>query len=242
MNKNDDIAMLERLKSEKSFSDFKLKKSDKSLIRKFDWGWQKISFDHYNGFDPDRKDLALVVKPSYNVRFNIYHKWFEKYSPINLKDQRERDTVGFDEVMLGKPKTFLGFYFLESREDYEEDYEVLKKDVIEHASYIFNRFQTLKDVYDYRIGELLSGNLRQFRHGSDWIFEDLFLARIVSPQNYQYVKRKILERLEAIYNNIYTRSDYVEMYYAKASEIIAYLESIPIDNIPSNLIGNDSKS
>lgn len=240
MNKNDVVIMLEHLKSEELFSDFKLRKSDKSLVRKFDWGWQKIELDHYNGFDPVRKDLALEVKPIYSVRFNIYHKWFEKYSPINLKAQRDRSTIGFDEIMLGKSKYFRGFLFLENRMDYDFDYEKMKNDILVHASYVFSRYQTLKDVYDYRIGELLSGNLKRFSHGGDWIFEDLFLARIVSPQDYQDVKHVILERLEAIYGNLYTRSDHVEMYYNKASEIIAYLESIPIDNISSYLIGHES--
>ena len=97
MNKNDVIVMLERLKSESFFSDFKLKKSDKSLIRKFDWGWQRVILDHYNGFDLEREDLALEVRPIYGIRFNIYHKWFEEYSVIDLKDQRDRSTIGFSE-------------------------------------------------------------------------------------------------------------------------------------------------
>ena len=118
------------------------------------------------------------------------------------------------------------------------DYENMKNSILEHASYVFSSFQTLKEVYDYRIGDLLSGNLKRFSHGGDWIFEDLYLARIVSPQSYPKVKQVILEQLEAIYNNIFTRSSDVELYYAKASEIITYLESIPVDNIPSYLIGN----
>lgn len=241
MNKNDIITILEQLKSEKLFSDFKIRKSDKSLIRKFDWGWQKIELEYYNSFDPNRNDLALEVKPIYSVRFNIYHEWFEKYSLIDLKNQRNRYTIGFDENMLGESKYFRGFLFLENKEGYDLDYENMKNSILEHASYVFSRFQTLKEVYDYRIGDLLSGNFKRFSHGGDWIFEDLFLARIVSPQNYPKVKETILEQLETIYNNYYTRSDHVEMYYAKASEIITYMETIPINNIPSYLIGNDSK-
>lgn len=236
MNKNDVIAMLERLKSESFFSDFKLKKSDKSLIRKFDWGWQRIRLDHYNSFDLERNELALEIKPIYSVRFNIYHKWFEKYSVIDLKDQRDRSTIGFSENMLGKSKYFTGFLFLENRKDYELDYETMKNDILEHASYVFTRFQTLKDVYDYEIGDLLCGNLKRFNNGGDWIFENMFLARIVLPQNYLKVKEAILERFEAIYNNPYTRSSHMEIYHSKASEIISYLESMPLDDIPPELI------
>lgn len=235
MNKNDVIIMLERLKSEFFFSDFKLKKSDKSLIRKFDWGWQRIRLDHYNGFDLERNELALEIRPMYDIRFNIYHRWFERFSVIDLKNQRDRYTIGFSEEMLGKPKNF-HYCFLENRNDYERDYEIMKNNIIEHASSVFKRFQTLNDVYDYRISDLLKGNLMRFNHGGDWIFEDMFLARMVSPQNYLKVKEAILERFKAIYNNPYTRSSHMEIYHSKASEIISYLESIPLDNVPIELI------
>ena len=76
--------MLERLNSEKFFSGFKLRKSDCSLIQKFDWGWRRFQLERYNGYDLERKELALEIHPGYDVRFHILHKWFEKFCPIDL--------------------------------------------------------------------------------------------------------------------------------------------------------------
>ena len=63
MNKNDVIAMLEHLKSENFFSDFKLRKSSCSLIQRTIWGYRRVDLLHYNGFDLERNDLALEIKP-----------------------------------------------------------------------------------------------------------------------------------------------------------------------------------
>lgn len=42
MKKNDVMAMLERLKTEEVFSGFEIKVSENSLVRRFDWGSQKL--------------------------------------------------------------------------------------------------------------------------------------------------------------------------------------------------------
>lgn len=235
MNKNDVIAMLERLKSESFFSDFKLKKSDKSLIRKFDWGWQRVILDHYNSFDLERNDLALQVMPNYEIRFNILHKWFEKFSRRTLSDQRDTYSIGFNENMLGKSKHFLGFLFLENRKDYELDYEVMKNDILEHASHVFNCFKTINDLYDYKVNDVLKGKKTFPTAGADWIFEDLFMTRIVNPEQYDYVKKLILEHVDKLRYREHPEPN-VTIYYDRIPEIISYLESMSLDDIPSELI------
>lgn len=235
MNKNDVIAMLERLKSEFFFSDFKLRKSDRSLIRKFDWGWQKIELHHYNGFDSERKDLALEVKPLYKIRFECLHKWFEKFSFRSFSDQRDTGSISFSEYMLGKSKYFHGFLFLENRKNYEEDYEIMKTDILEHASYVFNSFQTINDLYDYKVDSVLEGEKEFPTAGAEWIFEDLLMTRIVNPQKYDDVKKLILEHTDKLRFREHPEPN-VMMYYDRIPEIISYLESMSLDNIPPKLV------
>lgn len=235
MNKNDVIAMLERLNSESFFSEFKLKKSDKSLIRKFDWGWQRIVLNHYNGFDLERNGLSLEVKPEYEIRFTFLHKWFEKFSFRSLADQRDSYSIGFDENMLGKSKYFTGFLFLESRQDYEQDYEIMKTDILKHASDVFNRFQTINDLYDYKVDSVLKGEKEFPGGGADWIFEDLLMTRIVNPKKYDDVKRIILEHTDKLRYREHPEPN-VTIYYDRIPEIISYLESMPLDNVPPELI------
>lgn len=235
MNKNDVIAMLERLNSESFFSEFKLKKSDKSLIRKFDWGWQRVVLNHYNGFDLGRNGLALEVNPEYEIRFTFLHKWFEKFSFRSLSDQRDTYSIGFNENMLGKSKHFLGFLFLESRQDYEQDYEIMKNDILKHASDIFSSFQTINDLYDYKVDSVLKGEKEFPTSGAEWIFEDLLMTRIVNPVQYDYVKKLILEHADKLRYREHPEPN-VTIYYDRIPEIISYLESMPLDNVPPELI------
>ena len=232
MNKNDVIAILERLKSERIFSDFKLRKSDCSLIQKTKWGYRQMHLSHYNSVDRDQ--LALRVSPHYRVRFDFLHKWFEKFSIMSLSDQRCMNSVGFEETMLGKPKTFFGFYFLESREDYEKDYEVLKKDVIEHASYVFNSFQTLNDLYEYEVQPVLDGEGKFPFAGVEWMFNYLFMARILHPEDYEHLKKLILQYADELRYRKHPEPN-VLMYYDKIPEIMNYMETMPLD-VPKELI------
>ena len=55
MKKNDVIAMLERLKAEEVFSGFEIKASENSLVRRFDWGWQKLVLEYKHSWDLERK-------------------------------------------------------------------------------------------------------------------------------------------------------------------------------------------
>ena len=234
MNKNDVIAMLERLKSENLFSDFKLRKSSCSLIQRTKWGYRRVDFDYYNGFDKERKNLALVVRPLYWVRFECLHKWFEKFSFRSLSDQRDTGSVCFCETMLGKSKYFYGFLFLENRKGYEQDYEIMKADILEHASYVFNNFQTINDLYDYKVDSVLKGEKEFPRAGADWIFEDLLMTRIVNPGKYDKVKKLILEHADKLRFREHPEPN-VLMYYDKIPEIIDYMETMPLD-IPKELI------
>lgn len=235
MNRNDVIIMLENLNSEKLFSEFKLKKSDKSLVRKFDWGWQRVLLDHYNSIDIERNELALQVTPYYDVRFNILHEWFEKFSHTSHKDLKDRFSIRFDEQNLGKSKFFWGFYFLESRIDYDLDYENMKIDILEHASFVFNRFHTINDLYDYKVVPILEGKKDFSSSGVEWIFQYLLMTRIVNSENYAHVKEMILKHVDTMRTREHPELN-VMRYYGMFPEILSYIESMPLDDIPSELI------
>lgn len=235
MNKNDVIAMLERLKSEDLFSDFKLRKSSCSLIQRTKWGYRRIDLVHYNGFDLERNDLALEVKPLYWVHFECLHKWFEKFSFRSLSDQRNTGSVCFSENMLGKSKHFHGFLFLESRQDYEQDYEIMKNDILKHASDVFSSFQTINDLYDYEVDSVLKGKKEFPTSGAEWIFENLLMTRIVNPEQYDYVKKLILEHADKLRYREHPEPN-VTIYYDRIPEIISYLESMPLNKVPPELV------
>ena len=79
------------------FSGYKFRKRDYSLFFKTEGGKQFIELDHWRGRDTS----SLVIYPVYGVRFDILHKWFEKFSVKTLQDQRDRASISFSGSMLG---------------------------------------------------------------------------------------------------------------------------------------------
>lgn len=102
MNKKDVLGIIEDVASDTFFNGFKIRKSDNSLIFKTDVGYKRITFNYYNSYDLDRGDLALEIRPIYGVRFNILHKWFEKYSKKSIRDQRDSYSIGFVGSMIDR--------------------------------------------------------------------------------------------------------------------------------------------
>lgn len=80
------------------FSGYKFRKRDYSLFFKTESGKQFIELDHWRDRDTTS---SLVIYPIYGVRFDILHKWFEKFSVKTLQDQRDRASISFSGSMLG---------------------------------------------------------------------------------------------------------------------------------------------
>lgn len=240
MNKKDVLSLIERLNTEEYFANFKIKKGDCCLVRKFDWGWQKVSFDYYNGFDPDRKELAFQIRVSYSVRINFLHKWFEPfYMGNNLSDLKNRESIGFSEGFLRTPKDCdYWFLFLESCRETEEDYQTFENDVTLHAKYVFDNYCAISSIYTYEVMDRLNGKREFPTHNGEWLFNCLLLTHIADSENYPTVKKVILGVMEYNYQH-YKVNHMVEMYenyYQKKDEIIQTLKSLPID-LPKDLIG-----
>ena len=102
--------LIDLLTDEPFYSDFKFRKRDKSFIKKTEFGFEALSLENYwIGYDLKRDKEALVIQPLYLKRFDILHKWFEKFSFKTLSDQRDNYSIGFDGKMLGETDFF---YFL----------------------------------------------------------------------------------------------------------------------------------
>lgn len=218
MNSNDVLKMMEKVASDPFFVQFGIKKSDHSIICKSEKGWKQVRFDYYNSYDRSRDDLALRVRPVYEIRFHILHKWFEKYCQRSISDQRTDDSIGFTNDMIGGVDFF---FFLESRKDYNKDLDAMHNEVVKNAKMVFSKFSTLNDIYDFKILPVIRGE-KELPDGSfGWVIEDLILSRIVAPQDYEIVKRHILERVDYMYGR---KEPNVEKYYDSLPEIIKDLE------------------
>ena len=84
------------------FVEYKFRKRDSTLLLKREGKRQSIELDHWI----DHSTSSLVIYAIYGVRFDILHKWFEKFSFNTLQDQRDWTSVAFSGNMLGQQDEF----------------------------------------------------------------------------------------------------------------------------------------
>ncbi len=70
----------EELQKDSFFKQFMFRKKDSAFIKKEDYGFESIKFQHWDGYDLKRDSRALVLKPLYIKRFDVLHIWQDKYS------------------------------------------------------------------------------------------------------------------------------------------------------------------
>ena len=219
MNIKDVLSIVEVIASDSFFKEFVIRKSDTSIILKSDTGYKRVQFQYYNSYDLQRDNLALEITPNYDIRFNILHKWFEKYSKRTLRDQRDDHSIGFTGNMFGAT---CEFHFLENRKDYYADLQILHDEVVKNAKYVFPKYATLEGYYDYWIDDVLSGKWEIPHVGFEWIPEYLIATRIVAPSNYEIVKELILKRADWMMGR---DNPNIRLYYNDLPAILEDLES-----------------
>ena len=218
MNKNDVVRIMEAVASDSFFKDFKIKKSNNSILCNTDYGYKRVYFLYNNSYDLKRGALALEIRPHYFIRFNVLHKWFEKYSKRTLKDQRDDYSIGFNGGMIGETDEF---FFLENRKCYESDLQKLRMEIVKNANRVFSKFATLNDYYDYCIEDVLMGKHSLPDMGFEWVVEYLIATKIVHPSKYHLVKELVLQRVDYMLSR---NEPNIKMYYKDLPNILVDLE------------------
>lgn len=219
MNKNDVLKIMETIFSDSYFHNWAIRKSDNAIISKTEYGYKRVIFWYHNGYDLKRDDLALEVRPTYAIRFNVLHKWFEKYSKRQLKDQRDDSSVGFVGRMIGAKDEFC---FLENRTEYEKDLRELYIEVVENSKLIFNKYSSLHDYYRYIVEETVNGKREFPDQGIEWAMRFLIGTKIEAPSDYQRVKEAVLQKIEIMKDR---NEPNIMMYYDDLPMILEDLES-----------------
>lgn len=84
------------------FENFKLRKKDSSIIKQNSSGFEKVELQNWIDTNHSVSEKGLVILPVYSKRFDILHKWFERFSFKTISDQRDTYSIGFEGQMLGK--------------------------------------------------------------------------------------------------------------------------------------------
>lgn len=154
-------------------------------------------------------------------RFDILEKWFEEFSVRSLQDQRSSPSFMFCGKTLGTQNQF--DFPCDGEFPYEE-YEKFKQVVIPCAEMVYNNYATLEKSYESRIIPIFEGNRKLSDTGAAWIFTDLALARIVSPEEgYYRLKPILIKHMEYMLDHYELN---VADYYPILDKIFARLESI----------------
>lgn len=118
------------------FSKYKFRKRDASFLLKTKGGKYIIELDHWM----DETTSSLVIYPIYGIRFDILHKWFEKFSIKSLQDQRDRASISFSGDMLSLQDKF---YFSLDGEKYTTDFDYFQTNIQKCAEYVLKNILLL---------------------------------------------------------------------------------------------------
>ena len=204
-------AVIERLKTESFLPGFKFRKRDSSFFKQDGDLRQSIELDHWSKYG------LLIIYPIYGVRFEILLKWFEVYSFKTLQDQRDIPSVDFTGNMLGKKDKFAV-----TEENFEQAYRTLRDTLAECTNMVFSTYTSLQDMYNLEIIPILKGKKQLPDIGADWVFRNLTLTRIVSPNDYERVKELILAQVRFMAGR--NEPNIIE-YIPRLDEIITAMES-----------------
>lgn len=169
----------------------------------------------------------LFLEPVYGVKYNVLHKWFQKFSKRSINDQRGTCSFAFLGRQIDKHQD--GFYYFDCEgKDYREEFAKLSRDLQENIKYLYARYGSLESCYKTEILPYLRGEEQLPDSGVEWIFEDLALCKLVSPEDYPAFKRMVMERVDWLKSR---GEPNVSRYDNEMEDILHYLETTDITNI-----------
>ena len=216
------------LKEDCFFDDFKFRKSDSSFIRKSKdpKGWYQVEIRNWESFGDDGDELSVDL--GYGIRLDKYHTWYDEYNFKCPADRRACDTVAFSNTKLPTNKPWMYYLPYKSLRS-DAILSEFREDIVENAKYVLVNYSTEKSIYQNLVYPILQTDNSKLGVGigADWIFVYLGLAWVVDPENYEQIKKVVLDRVEFLHT--VQNNPNIAHYYDKMSEIVEKLESGALD-------------
>ena len=218
--------IIERLKHESFLSEFQFKKSYEAFKRVDKYGWFEVGL--YKSKIPSWWMKAndgyqvttdfLLIEPTSRRRFNILSDWF---SPFSLLDKKERTRVAHAYIDSSELDFDHDFVFSLDLSNYETEYNRLQNSVKTLTLRIVNDYSNLKQYYLNNIHPLFETPPNKYAHGVTWVFDYLFVTRLLYPEKYSELKDVLFQHLEALKER---KEPNYEEYEPQIPEIISTLE------------------
>ena len=214
--------ILKDLSKHDYFLGFKFRKRDCSFIKKNKNESEIIELQYWKGYDLSRDYQSIVIKPLHLKRFNILHKWFEKFSFKSIQDQRDNYSISFDGRMLNSKEEF---HFLLNGKDYNDDFQLLITNLIKDSEYVFDKYKEINSLYEHFVLPVFNETKELPINGADWIFEYLTLTKIIEPHRFESLYKILKRHTFEMYKN--QEPNLIE-YYEQFDEIIDSLRNLKL--------------
>lgn len=214
----------ERIVKEEAFIGFNWINSESSIIRKTNYGFDKIEFQISQGYDLDNDLSCLEVLVYYSKRFDILHDWFDKFNFKSKNDIKYSTSILDEGEDMGLESVY---YFADDGSTVEKDYKNMLNSVHRGSDIFFNKFKDLKDVYNQLALPMLEDNYVFNLVGADWFFRALMLVHLCNPSASPEFKIKMKAHAKFVFDR---GEPNMERYYPRIDEIIEEIEKTKIEN------------
>ena len=212
--------ILSDLMQDPYLAQFKLRKSDCFLYLKEGDERKSISLYHWADMS------SLSIRPVYGVKFEILTKWFEKFSWMPLKVQRDNSDLIFGEIE-GITRGWMNTYeFNKDGIGYPKSLRILREDLVNASKFIFSKYDSLDSMYKFEVIPLLDGTrkLSAGNLGDTWIFIYLRLCQLVSPKDYPKLKEILMKHFNFMYQRGEPNIELLVNKVGSIDKILAYLD------------------
>ena len=210
------------LKEDPFFKDFKFNRTESTLIKYTEWGFFGLSVQS-RMYVPGVSEFRLCAI----VHYRIITDWFLKYSySKEISDIMYYSNI-YEPIIFDETKVdynFGEYYVHREPELFARDVEELKRKTIIQADRILKKFDNIDNYYEYEVKPYIEGE-KELVPTCSWMATTLAATKIVSPENYEKYKQIYREDWKNKLENGYKGYD-VKYYFPKLDEIYAYLDSI----------------
>ncbi|MDO4335576.1 MAG: hypothetical protein Q4C37_07105 [Bacteroidales bacterium] len=217
--------LISDLQQNSFFAGFKYQKSESAFVKESNGRKLRIRLWHSR----DYPISVIKIHPQYDLRFDILHRWYERFDFRTVKDQRTIFTLSFDECHLPDDISLSrddAFYVDTDSVNYRVQLTQMQDRIVKSVTEIDNRFKTVKDLYDYLIVPVLKGDKALPATGSCWVFVDLALCKYVAPEVYPEFRHIVMSQVEQLYKK---GEPNIERIHSNIDEMLDFLETANLE-------------
>ncbi len=196
--------IVEKLSDEPFMEGFKYLKSKRAFKLKTTDGWYMIdlfpsrvpSWQVVSTSDKEVMTDILSIEPIASRRFNLIMDWLYK---LLVKHGIDRTNDCASAWCKAKEHGYDSDYlFGLDKCNFEQEYNRLRTCISGLARSITTEYITLEQLYKKTVYPFFKQDPDPYKNGFDWVFEDLYLSRLVDIDNYNNLKKIMMRHLDEL--------------------------------------------